>query len=232
MARTLSTRLLLALLFLSPLAAHAHLIDYLARYTLSYDYPPNPCNATSVGGNPLEGTTLEGVLALSALDPDGNPIPLASRGASGVSCGSQISGELNWSLDTGSMPASLRASFGGAILLPNPGPPDLPLFAFAQGTADPEIPSPGPPEIVLATLDAGGAILLPNPGPPELPLFAFASPGTRVGTLSIDILRVPEPSTVLLAGAGLIGLWAGRRRRAGNAGVPRSRAPAARAAKA
>jgi hypothetical protein len=205
--------LLLALLWFTPGAGHAGLIEYAARYTLNY-YPPNPCAATSVGGHTLDGSTLGGVLSLFYRDTriDG-PIPLASVDVDGLACGSRLDGVLNFSLDSNDLPLSLLTSFGGGILIPNPGPPELPLFAFAEGTENPAIPSPGPPDIELASLDADCGFLCPNPGPPDLPLFAFASPGTWVGTLSIEVFRVPEPETLLLMAAGLAGMWLGRRRR-------------------
>ncbi len=103
----------------------------------------------------------------------------------------RLQGALRLFLDANALPTSLWVGFGGAILLPEPGQPELPLFAFPAETLAPDVPDPGPPEIALALLGVTGAIL-PNPGPPELPLFAFASPGTRVGTLRIEVSRVPE----------------------------------------
>jgi hypothetical protein len=215
LARLWAGALLLALLWFTPSAGHAGLIEYAARYTLNYYYPPNPCAATSVGGYILDGSTLGGVLSLFYRDTSigGQTIPLTSVDVDGLACGSRLDGVLNFSLDSNDLPLSLLTSFGGGILIPDPGPPDLPLFAFAEGTEDPAIPNPGPPDIELASLDADCGFLCPEPGPPELPLFAFASPGTRVGTLSIEVFRVPEPETLLLMAAGLAGMWLGRRRK-------------------
>jgi hypothetical protein len=213
LARLWAGALLLALLWLPPGAGHAGLIEYAARYTLNY-YPPNPCAETSVGDYSLDGSTLGGVLSLFYRDTriDG-PIPLASVDVDGLACGSRLDGVLNFSLDSNDLPLSLLTSFGGGILIPDPGPPDLPLFAFAEGTENPAVPNPGPPDIELAEMDTDGGILTPDPGPPDLPLFAFARLGTRVGTLSIEVFRVPEPETLLLMAAGLAGMWLGRRRK-------------------
>lgn len=130
-ARLISGALFSALLWLAASASQAAVIAFEVRYTLNY-YPPNPCAETSVGGAALERSTLSGLLSVFYRDADGNPVGLASADLDGHACGSRVDGVLEFSLDSSALPSSLLASFGGSIRVPDPGPPELPLFAFAS----------------------------------------------------------------------------------------------------
>lgn len=161
-------------------------------YTLNY-WPPNPCVDTTLIGN----------IGVYDLTFDGPLIP--EPGPPEVPCGQSRSGSFEFDAAPGT---SLYLSFEGAIRLPDPGPPDSPVFAFAAGTNEGDdavsgLP-PSAPLLFIGSLSPDG-ILVPSPGPPDFPLFAFSSPGTEVGSISVGLAPVPEPSTLLLFGCGLAG---------------------------
>lgn len=98
----------------------------------------------------------------------------------------------------------LWTSFAGSGLS---GPLNAPVFwtAFAFG---PEVsPSTPPPDDDLPAVFIGTLAHPPDPGMPMvLPIYGFASPGTYIGSLEVAVSNVPEPSTFLLLGSGILGL--------------------------
>lgn len=185
----------------APTGARAVAINF--SYTMNF-YPPNPC----------AGSTLSGSIGLFDITGDGSPI-VSSPGPPEASCGESFSDSFVLFAAPGT---DIYFSFEGAIHIPDPGPPEAPVFAFAAGTREgdstvADIPFSAP-LISLGSVDIDG-ILCPSPGPPELPLFAFSSLGTQVGSISVAMSPVPEPSTMILLGSGICGLVLMRRFRKG-----------------
>lgn len=186
-----------------------------ANYALNF-VPPNPCDATSVGGNPLGGATLGGVIDLFVGVPARTSAAASTR-FGGLACGASLS------LPAIQIPNLIVADmtpvylqFAGTLVSGNPGPPTVPLFAFDDGTAAVAALPTSAPSILLGwlALSPGSRTLSfvgGHPGPPNLPLFAFASPGVAIGTLAVRIAVVPEPATLALLAAGLAVLVLRRR---------------------
>lgn len=125
----------------------------------------------------------------------------------GLACGQSRTKSSLFDLTDGS---TLYFSFSGLVAMPNPGPPEMPVYAFlAPSPGPPDFPADGAPIIELGVFGFGA----PNPGPPEMPLFAFASPGHLIGSVGVDVTAVPEPATLLLLGSGLAVLAGFRLRR-------------------
>lgn len=192
--------LLLSVLAIVGAPSSAHAIGISFSYNLNY-YPPNPCVDSSLSSS----------IGIYDLTGDGS-IFIPSHGQPDTSCGSSSSGAFSFDVSPGAL---LYLSFEGAIQVPDPGPPDAPVFAFPNGTNEADeavsiMPSSAP-LIFIGEVNLDG-ILIPNLGPQEFPLFAFSSPGTQVGSLTVATAPVPEPGTLLLIGSGLAGLIAARKR--------------------
>lgn len=175
-------------------------------------YPPNPCAATELGD--LTGYALGGTFEFfRRLGPAGDLIPLVPDPGppelGGIACGARGRTAFTFDLAPGE---SLLLSFAGAIAMPEPGPPEYPVFAMF-------VPEPGPPEVpAAAPLFDLGEVAIPDPGPPEiLSLYAFASPGHLIGTLEISAAPIPAPAGMALMLAGLAALAGTRQRREGGA---------------
>ena len=167
-----------------------------ADYTINF-YPPNPCAEGTLSGSLSFFYQFE--RAGDLLVPNPGPPEI-----SGLVLGQSHSGFLLWDLDLRAGTPTFFVSFEGGLFCPEPGPPDLPVFAFEAGAAPTEAPG-GAPLIPL------GDPFLPNPGAPDLPLFAFGSV-YEVGSLSVSVHQVPLPSAapLLLTGFGAV---AGLRKR-------------------
>ncbi len=168
-------------------------LSYLSNYA-----PPNPC----------VDDVLTGFIGIFELTPDGyssligDGIRVSPSPCDGSSIGAFI---FDITED-----ADIFLSYNGSIQYPEPGPPDVPVYAFDEGTAEGDgIVSTEPgsaPFINIGMVIGDGSIQYTNPSPPNLPLFAFSSPGVEIGSLGVEMETVPEPATIAFLGIGLLGL--------------------------
>lgn len=87
------------------------------------------------------------------------------------------------------------------------GPLNAPVFWTAFAFGPESSPSQPPPDDMLPAVFIGTLAHPPDPGMPMvLPIYGFASPGTYIGSLEVAVSNVPEPSTFLLLGSGILGL--------------------------
>lgn len=117
-------------------------------------------------------------------------------------------GSLSFDVDFSAAEGNLLITFGG-IVVPDPGPPDMPFYAFPPNPVAPDADPGSAPFIDLGVIGVG----LPEPGPPDMPLYAFGSVH-EIGSLAVTVAAIPEPETYALMGIGL-GLlgWVARRRK-------------------
>lgn len=188
-------QILTLLLFLLPLSGQAVMLH--TDYQLVF-HPPNPCHETSLGD--LTAASLGGTLRLFYQSVDGGDMVAINPGPpniSSIGCGSEATGSFDFDLDLSGGPVQLFLSFAGYLQV-NPGPPQLPLFAFWPGSDVSRQPDAAP------LLALGLLSTETSPGPPNLPLFAFASPGHEMGWLEIGFSRIPETGSLALLVTGLL----------------------------
>lgn len=170
--------------------------------------PPNPCNETDLGD--LTGAVLSGGFELYYRYTRGGDLIRATPGAPAVgniACGARAVTGFDLALGDGGE-ATLYLSFAGQLVTVNPGPAQLPVYAFS-----PFLPNPGPPELPDAAplIELGVISLERSPGPIQMPLFAFASPGHEIGYALANVSVVPEPARAALLAIGLAAIVGVRR---------------------
>ncbi len=177
---------------------------YRTDYTV--DFQPPTSETFDFTGFVLEG---DFVLYFQPLVGIGGAVPLGQTRITGLGLNDSRSGSLTFDVDLSAGAGNLLLTFAGLLSLPNPGPPNMPFFAFPPNPIAPEYPDPGPPGINLGVLGTG----YPDPGPPNMPLYAFASVH-EIGSLAVTVSAVPLPETsaLLSLGLGLIA-WGRRRKR-------------------
>jgi hypothetical protein len=188
----------------------AHALSLRLDWKLDFAFPPNPC----IAGSAL-ATSAFGLYGKDDSHRDVYSLWIPNPGPPDIACGaSALSGSGLFEAADGT---AIFGAWAGAVHQ-NPGPPDMPAYAFPPGTAEGDRIvefDPGAAPFVALCNVVAGSIECPNPGPPDLPLFAFASPGHQVGTLTLLLTPVPEPASAALLIAGLGALAAlGRRRTA------------------
>ncbi|MBI3571611.1 MAG: VPLPA-CTERM sorting domain-containing protein [Gammaproteobacteria bacterium] len=201
--RSLWVLALAALLNAAPVTAATVLADY----TLNFK-PPNPtCTATDLGD--LSGATLSGTPGFAYLDDAGNLVQVNPGPVQigGLACGASYSG--SFSFDAPGISPGVSVGFGGVVER-QPGPINLPLYAFAAGTDPAGLADPGS----APWISLGAVALESNPGPVQLPLYAFSSGvAYQVGTFEVTLQAVPLPAALWLFGSGVAGLIGVARRR-------------------
>lgn len=173
--------------------------------------PPNPCDASDFGN--LSGAELSGTFDMYYQYGSSGPLIRATPGApavGGIGCGASAQTGFDFDLAPGPGPggeATLFLSFAGQLVTKDPGPINMPVYAFPAG-----LPSPPSLPDTAPLIELGVISVEKDPGPIQMPLFAFASPGHEIGYASADVRVVPVPAGAVLLASGLAALPGVRRR--------------------
>src|SRR5882672_3591981 len=163
-----------------PLVSNSHSASTLSSAAID-PYPPN---------STLGGTLQFFSQSQFGTNACGGAITIGPIGAISSSGGSFIPGDPCF----GDVDAELLFSFIGQVTDPN-DPNNTPqAYAFPTNTFNPQAPPTDPIDL--------GSISNGNFGGTG-PVYGFASPGTFIGTWSINVTAVPEPPTLPLVALGV-----------------------------